>query len=604
MNAALVIFCALGDDCALRHNPRLGHHANHQTIIVRRNMGATGLHQNLDGGTDLPAVARHAGRRIVWCALLVAHFAIGWLYTSMRADGSDAAWHDFPLDDSWIHMVYGRSLAQTGLPAYNDGELEAGFTAPAWVVACAVAHWLSWITPLSAVSALKLIGILSAWLMSVGAYELARAWSATPAMAWFAGIACVLTPHLVFAQVSGMETTLAAGMALWSVVFLHRHQFMAAGLALAGAYWARPEMLLLAPLFACGVVADRVWNGSAIRAAALGKLFAPLLVCGMIWAGYCVSISGRPLPNTFYTKARNIELGDVWVVMREFALDDPLRLRGAADVTDPMSLSGAGWNNPLSFAGVGLALWLVGAWRLQRDFSAARLVAIVFPVVFLIAIPLSRQMLPRSGTFYSVARYAIPAMPFFFVAITVGLGQLWSWRGSIRPRIPEAATARWLPRGLALGCVLIMLIRTPEGLYRNAQLFAWNCRNINEVQVALGKWVAANTDPQDAFLLSDAGALRYFGGRRAIDLLGLNWHELALDRELRVRIGSTPAELSRYMRDRNARYVIFFKNFFPLLVDDPGFSRQFSLVDLARSQRYTILPTDLSTMFIYRRVSE
>lgn len=543
-----------------------------------------------------------ADRWLILALLLLVHFGVGWLYTSMRADGSDAAWHDFPLDDSWIHMVYGRSMARTGLPAYNDGEVEAGFTSPLWVVVCAAAHWLSWITPLSAVVSLKLIGMLIAWLMSVAAYELARAWSTSGALAWFAGLACAVTPHLAFAQVSGMETTLAAAAALWTLLFLHKGRYIATGIALAAAYWARPEMLLLAPLIGCGVVADRVWNGVRIRAVMLVKLFAPLLACGVLWAGYCVSISGRPLPNTFYTKARNIEAGDVWVVLREFALDEPLRLRGTPDVSDPTSLIGAGWNNPLSFCGIGLAFWLIGAWRLQRGLTAARLAAIVFPVVFLIAIPLSRQMLPRSGTFFSVARYALPALPFIFVAITVGLSQVWTWRIASRNQA-AAATPLW-PRGLALGCALLMLVRVPEGLYRNAQLFAWNCRNINEVQVQLGKWVAANTDPRDAFLLNDAGALRYFGGRRAIDLLGLNWHELAVNTELRVKLGSSPAALSRYMREHDARYLVFFKNYFPLLAADAEFARQFTLVELARSQRYTILPTDLSTMFIYRRVSE
>lgn len=554
------------------------------------------------GGEYAPAFGGSRNRIVVCAALLLIHMAVAWFYTTMRVANSDAAWSDFPLDDSWIHMVYGRSVAHSGLPAYNDGEMEAGFTSPLWVIACAAAHWIAMITPLSVVISLKLIGILCASAMSVAAYELARAWSSREALAWFAGIACAVTPHLAFSQVSGMETALAAAAALWTAVFLHQRRYIATGVALAAAYWARPEMLLLAPLIGCGLAVDWWWNRLRIRAVDWAKLFAPLALCGLAWIAFCYSINGHPLPNTFYTKAKHIDYHDIAVVLLEFAWDEPLRLRGTPQVDDPGTLTGAGWNNPFNFVGVGLVLWLIGAWSLQNKLTAARLVAIVFPWVFLIAIPLSRQMLPRSGTFFSVARYALPAMPFLFVVITVGLNRLWNWtseRAASRRRRVEI----W-PRAVALGCVVLMLLRVPGGLYRNAQLFAWNCRNIDEMQVELGKWVAANIDSRETFLLNDAGALRYFGGRRAIDMCGLNWHEFALNRELRMQVGASPDRLDEFMRAHQARYVILFNSCFPLLVTDPDFPRQFRYVSAARCRPYTILPADLDTMFIYRRVSD
>ena len=38
----------------------------------------------------------------------------------------------FPLDDSWIHLVFARNLAQGEGLSFNPGELVPGSTAPLW----------------------------------------------------------------------------------------------------------------------------------------------------------------------------------------------------------------------------------------------------------------------------------------------------------------------------------------------------------------------------------------------------------------------------------------------------------------------------------------
>jgi hypothetical protein len=50
-------------------------------------------------------------------------------------------------------------------------------------------------------------------------------------------------------------------------------------------------------------------------------------------------------------------------------------------------------------------------------------------------------------------------------------------------------------------------------------------RNIDEVQRALGTWIAAHTEPGTWIATVDAGAVRYFGGRPTIDVMGLNTPE-------------------------------------------------------------------------------
>lgn len=48
----------------------------------------------------------------------------------------------FPLDDSWIHQVYGRNLAETGMWAFVPGVPSAASTSPMYTVLLAVGYKL------------------------------------------------------------------------------------------------------------------------------------------------------------------------------------------------------------------------------------------------------------------------------------------------------------------------------------------------------------------------------------------------------------------------------------------------------------------------------
>jgi hypothetical protein len=47
------------------------------------------------------------------------------------------------------------------------------------------------------------------------------------------------------------------------------------------------------------------------------------------------------------------------------------------------------------------------------------------------------------------------------------------------------------------------------------------------VNVEAGTWIARNTPESAVVGVNDAGAIRYFGGRRTIDLVGLNHADIA-----------------------------------------------------------------------------
>ena len=55
-------------------------------------------------------------------------------------------------------------------------------------------------------------------------------------------------------------------------------------------------------------------------------------------------------------------------------------------------------------------------------------------------------------------------------------------------------------------------------------------RVIERMNVEPGRWIAAHTPATAVIGVNDAGALRYFGGRRTIDLIGLNAADVAFQR--------------------------------------------------------------------------
>jgi hypothetical protein len=96
----------------------------------------------------------------------------------------------------------------------------------------------------------------------------------------------------------------------------------------------------------------------------------------------------------------------------------------------------------------------------------------------------------------------------------------------------EAALARRarmvvLVLGLAAAVSLPLELASIVG---RSERFATDARVITKLNVEVGEWLADQT-PADAIVaVNDAGAIRYFGHRTTIDLLGLNSSDVAFQR--------------------------------------------------------------------------
>jgi hypothetical protein len=487
---------------------------------------------------------------------LAAHVAAALFFLFDRAPGTAAALVGLPLDDAWIHLVYARSLATLQGFAYNPGQLETGSSSPLWAVLLVPASWAARAFGISVVLPVKVTGVLTGIAASVGAARLARFLGLGLAVELSAGLAIAVDPALAFAQVSGMEVMLASALALWTLGELAADRPVTASVAAALAPLARPELILLT-LPALAIIEWRLHrSGASPRPRVL--VLVPVVLCVGGWVLYCLLVSGYPLPSTFYAKFSS---------RLEFLSPNLVQL---------LAQMVPSW--PWFVHGTGFILWAVGAAVLLRRGIVAVL-AVAFPGAYLLAVAGS-QLLPEAFPFYW-QRYLLPALPLLLVCVAAGAAQVavWAWQRRRRAWAPAYAVA-------AAALLLGTLSGLPSGLRRGASLYAWNCQNIEELNVAMAKWLRDHTAAQDVIAVNDAGAARYFGERVILDMIGLNNHR-ALHRG-----GVQAPDLDR------VRFVSAFPSWIPFLRDNPAWQP----VHRVATAHLTICNCPQSEIVAYRRV--
>jgi hypothetical protein len=237
------------------------------------------------------------------------------------------------------------------------------------------------------------------------------------------------------------------------------------------------------------------------------------------WVAYCLWATGRPLPATFYAKAQ-------W-----FGWFDPGQLSKILSVVTYQPFGGGALPRPVALAtlAVGACLALMGLRRLAHGGPAALAIGL-FPFLLLGALATELPMGPSGPpevagaacTFY-FARYLLPAMPFLHLLWLIGLARL----AATASGEPDSTIARPRLRVAAAGAV-VLVAGAAAGMQHESlhRVYGWNCRDIEEVPLAAAKWIDASLPAEASIAVSDAGAIRYFGGHRTIDLVGLNTHRL------------------------------------------------------------------------------
>ena len=423
----------------------------------------------------------------------------------------------FPLDDAWIHQTYARNLAEHGEWSFLTGKPSDGSTAPLWSALLALGYILR-IPPL--VWAV-LLGAGALWWLSVLAESAVRRIVTTyrPRFPW-AGAVLAVEWHLVWAAGSGMETLLYALLVTAVLVLLisNSRHFFGLGLLIGASIWVRPDgITLLGPAFLILAINQVQWKKRIKVILGLSMGAASLLASYLL---FNLSVSGLPLPNTFYAK------------QAEYAsyLQIPFIQRLASEALQPMIGVGI-------VLLPGLILACVNAIR-KKEWNI--LVAIIWLVGLL---GLYAWRLPVT---YQHGRYVIPAIPIYTILCLVGLVEFSQIHGK---------HFRWIVSlfwKLTVGITLFIFWG------RGALAYAQDVAVIETEMVKTAKWVAVNVPPEAVVAAHDIGALGYFGGHDLVDLAGLVSPEV-------IPFLRDETQLAAYLNLRGVTYVVAFPDWYTSL---------------------------------------
>lgn len=515
--------------------------------------------------------------RLLVCALLlVVHLTLAIVFVTDRAPGTDAAATGFPLDDAWIHMVYGHSVAHSGLPYYNVGELEAGFTSPLWMIILAIAELISSVLTVSVITTVKIIGVLLAWATTIGIYQLCRKFEVPLLIAFPVAVLAAANPMTAFAQVSGMEIALAGTTIVWGAVAFATNRKLLCGILSGLAYWTRPECLLILPLFLAALWLSKRTETASERIRLTVFAVLPTAIAAAIWSGYCLAVTGHLLPNTFYAKYSSADsLSGLGTICSEILFTMP-----AIKVV------------------VGAVLFVLGVILIAVRRQVLATLLLLVPWVFIAGVAFTRPMPAGSGSYFYWWRYVAPVLPLLFVPLALGTTLITNPAQILASFKPSQQTAFYL-KVISLLLLLICFVEYPSQISTYKATYAWNCQNINEVQVEAGKWVKRSVAKDAAVFSIDAGAIKYFGERKTFDILGLNNHKLLFDQKLTQDINRQPDSLAAYMRAVGASYYVIFPQLRPSWVGNDDFRRLFSPVTSFESRNYTVATQLQSQMVVF-----
>jgi hypothetical protein len=445
---------------------------------------------------------------IVLCAA-----AVMALYLTVSPGG-------FPLDDSWIHQVYARNVAEAGEWAFVPGEPSGASTSPLYTVLLATgyalnADYMLWTHGLGLI-ALAVVGI-------IGARMTALVLPLQPLAAWLTGVGLVLSWHLVWAAAAGMETIIFCALTLGMMYLAWREVLIAPaqggvvrgvgfGLLTALIVAARPEGALVAG-FAGVIVALSIDRARVLRlgGAALGTFVVALIPYLLL----NLSLNDSIFPNTSAAKqAQHLPI-----------IESKSFLQRVGDMILPITPGGQALLIP------GMIVFSVWALRRRAVYWLPLTWAAGLIMLYAARLPAS----------YQHGRYVIPALPGLIVIGVIGTAQLVAWgRFNLLGRV--------LPLTLSVSAAVILLsfgvIQGP-GFYRADVTF------INNEQVAQAQWIAENV-PDDALLATyDIGAVGYFAPRPVVDIAGLVTPEI-------VDLINDPDGLWAFMQAQGVMHLLAF----------------------------------------------
>jgi len=430
---------------------------------------------------------------------------------------------EFPMDDTYIHFVYARNLAEHGKLMFNfPDEKGVGTSSPLWVLLLVGGYAVG--VPLHLVA--KAMGIGALIIVGATLYLLLRPlWGVAAALG--GALAAVLSGPMVWFSLSGMETTLFLALALLALLAYRAGRWLWTGLLLGLLTLARPEGLALALAIALAEIARQkriprplVWAG---------------ILCALVagpWFLYLYLRTGHFLPTSGLSKHVTTTMGVRLVASQNPVLGTLARLTpftyiglwavylvefvlGGMTLPPPRLPIGAAVGNPHYTLSLWAVVGLVGMvgpllWAARRAWNVRR-----WPrhlqdparrpwVPFLLWVVLHNlcymAFLPVPGT---ASRYGAVNHIALWLGLVAGLRAF-----AHRPRLQRV----WLA-----GLVLLL---AADGIYWNS-VYDANLEHMQNVRIAAARFVRDYVPQKELCAAFDIGAVRFYGERPIIDLYGL-----------------------------------------------------------------------------------
>lgn len=454
---------------------------------------------------------------LVLALLLLIYF---W-QTMLRITGGTPG---APLDDAWIHFQFARNLSQGHGFSYMPGVPTAGSTAPLWTLLLAPIGLFTENFLLPGLFLSATLFLVTVWLTYRLTLELTGQWGA----ALLAALGVAASGRLLWAGLSAMEVTLFTTLSLTAVwVYQKRGLDGVTAVLFALASQSRPEGHVLFALAVADSVFRQPTTGHRPPATGYRSILLALAVYALIqlpYALFSLSLTGKPLPNTFYAKSGAPAGGDFY------------SLRALREIVQHH------WQDnflSLLLLPIGMAV----LWKRSR-------LLVGWLVALTLLTPIIVPYLWHHG------RYTMPLIPFQMIAAAAGLGWLIA-------RLRRAPRLIWAVAGIVF--LLAGLWRAPYW----AGMLGYNAREIQEIDVAMGQWLAANVPPDQVVAIDDIGAITFFSPRPIVDLHGLVSPEMwpILDDP------EPTSALIHLLASQDARLLAIFPDWHPLLVADPAIAR-------------------------------
>lgn len=404
----------------------------------------------------------------------------------------------FPLDDSFIHLVFARSLAGGDGLSFQAGHLVTGSTAPLWTGLLSLVLWL----PGSPLAWAKVLGGVAHLGTVWTSFLLARELGVRKAIAAAAAGVVALTGWLVWSAMAAMEvplfTLLGTGAMILHLRERRGHSRTALSLGLFGlACLVRPEgalLLLLALIDRTSVLSrhrgELRWRSPDRRILGRG-LALTVLIVGPVALLY-LWIGGSPLPSTYFSK---LGQGGVWgwPSVRYLAL-----VGGILFQSQPVAAF-------LAPAGIVILVGRIGS-REDRG--------LLLPL-WVVGLPMAYAILASGRTVVgNFGRYFFPLFPVLVLLAALAVDEM-ADRLPSRIRLGRLRT-RWKAVAGA-----ILLLPSLYGWIQGAGRYSQSVLNVEDSDVRMAHWIRKHIPETAVLAVNDIGAFGWYLENPLVDLAGL-----------------------------------------------------------------------------------